>query len=221
MVGLGPNIAGDTTSPTSVVQAMIDQGFLNGSPTVSMWYSNSTNEFPDQVVFGDQPGTYAKGFYNYPALSSSVGNQEWGIAITNVTFGDNFYQTGTMSVIDSTNPYIVMPQGLWSTYKSTIVDFTPYGTVGGVVNCGTGLCRINPLQYGASCADTLANIPSFVFAIGKQTYTLPWQTWYYQDGNECVLLATYSSLNTWKFGQAFLSNFVTSFNYNTTQVSFA
>ena len=193
ILGVGPLNLSQIHQP-NIVRVLYEQGQID-EPVFSLYLSDSPYSFNNQLIIGGSDPAYYSGDLNY------------------------YPRVNTVDSLHFYNQY-------WAVeVTSTTIGTQTFGPVKAIIDSGTPtMCDtsdvVNELNnlINNGCSSTL---PSVVYQIGEQTYTVPSSSW--AQNNEYFGCETvYSALEGLTiFGDTFLMIYFSVFDVNSHKIGFA
>lgn len=147
---------------------------------------------PDALFFVNSSGSYGT----------------WSFEFDSVEFGQ-WIGDSSIITLSSTLRYVI---GDLNAY----IGFLPYLSLMGFD------CEEIPNNFVIKCKANKKNqLPEFKFNIGGNSIVLPRYSIWQCDSKECTLKIQFNQAGSWTFGQIFLENYFTIYNYDNSSIGIA
>lgn len=196
----------DTLKTQGIIEEAVFGVYLNDNG-----FSEDNTDLQSNIMLGgyDVEKYTQNGTLTFLKVYSQIGF--WAVSLEGVNYGSQALTlTSVLAIVDTGTSYIIGPQSEISQFMQPLL--------------ASGMCSSTVSGVLCDCGNrySLSDYSDLSFTLGGYSFTVPAETYMWQQGSQCLLLVgAIQDMGMWILGDVFLRNYYTVFDMDNQRVGFA
>ena len=196
----------DTLKSQGLIEEAVFGVYLNDNG-----YSEDSTDLQSNIILGgfDVEKYTSNGTLTFLKVYSQLGY--WAVSLEGVSYGSQaLTMNSVMAIVDTGTSFIIGPQDEIMQFLQPLLS--------------EGMCSSTAAGIYCDCGKkySLSDYSDLVFTLGGYQFTVPAESYMWQQGSQCMLLVgSLQEVGMWILGDVFLRNYYTIFDMDNQRVGFA